>query len=104
MTLTLTYTDAYLSRSLTTSIEERAFEDVDQLGTFPAEWRDRLTVVRSYILTCLEKGAQSGDTYEMKLGQYRKEFEFVLAQAKRAQAEVDTSVNVPIFSLPIERA
>lgn len=104
MTLTLTYTDAYLSRSITASIEERAFEDVDQLGTFPTEWRNKLAVVRAYILTCLEKCAQSGDTYEVKLAQYRKEFDFVLTQAKRAQAEVDTSVNVPILSIPIERA
>jgi hypothetical protein len=104
MAATLTYTDAYLSRSITESIETRAFADVDELGTFQSDWRNRMTVVRAYILTCLEKGAQAGDTYEMKLGQYRKEFDFVLSQAKRAQAAADSTINVPIFTIPIERA
>lgn len=104
MALTLTYTDAYLARHITQSIETRAFADVDELGTFPSDWRGKLAVVRAYILTCLEKGAQAGDTFEMKLGQYRKEFDFTLAQAKRAQAAADTTVNVPLFTLPIERA
>lgn len=104
MAITLKYTDAYLSRHITQAIETQAFADVDELGTFPSDWRNRLTVVRAYLLTCLEKGAQAGDTYEMKLGQYRKEFDFVLAQARRAQAAADSTVNVPIFTIPIERA
>lgn len=104
MAISLKYTDAYLSRHITQAIETQAFADVDELGIFPSDWRNRLTVVRSYILTCLEKGAQAGDTYEMKLGQYRKEFDFVLAQARRAQAAADATVNVPIFTIPIERA
>lgn len=104
MAISLKYTDAYLSRHITQAIETQAFADVDELGTFPNDWRNRLTVVRAYLLTCLEKGAQAGDTYEMKLGQYRKEFDFVLAQARRAQAAADSTVNVPIFTIPIERA
>lgn len=98
----LTYTDCYLARGVTESIETRAFADVDELGDFTTEWRDRLTVIRAYILTCLEKGAESDDTYAMKLAQYRKEFEFILAQAKRAQKAAGNSLSV--LSVPIERA
>lgn len=102
MAITLTYTDAYLARSISESIEDRAYEDVDQLGDFSTEWRGRLTVIRAYILTCLEKGAQADDTYAMKLAQYRKEFDFILGQAKRAQK--DGGANVSLFSIPLERA
>lgn len=102
MALTLTYTDAYLARGISQSIEDRAFADVDELGDFTSEWRDRLTVCRGYILVCLEKGSQADDTYQMKLGQYRKEFEFLLSQAKRSQKA--SGSNVSLLSIPIERA
>lgn len=102
MALTLTYTDCYLARGVTESIETRAFADVDELGDFTTEWRDRLTVIRAYILTCLEKGAETDDTYAMKLAQYRKEFDFLLGQAKRAQKA--DGQNVSLLSIPIERA
>jgi hypothetical protein len=98
----LTYTDCYLARGVTDSIETRAFADVDELGDFTTEWRDRLTVIRAYILTCLEKGAESDDTYAMKLTQYRKEFDFLLGQAKRAQKA--DGQNVSLLSVAIERA
>lgn len=99
---TLTYTDAYLKTRVSDSVEARAFEDVDVLGTFTAEWRNRLAVIRAYILACLEHGGEMDDTFAVKLGQYRKEWDFVLAQAKRANA--GSSNFVGLISQPIERA
>lgn len=104
MSLSLTYTDYYLASRVTTAIETTAFSDVDALGTFPTTWRNRLTIIRAYILTCLELGGQDADTFAVKLAQYRKEWEFVLMQAKHAQATVDPTVAVPVFTIPVERA
>lgn len=61
--------------------------------------RDKLTVLRVYILACLEQGGQRDDAFEIKLGQYRKEFEFVLHNAKRPDG-----TRVTFMSVPIERA
>lgn len=99
---TLTYTDAYLKTRVSDSIETRAFADIDVLGTFAAEWRNRLATIRAYILACLEHGGEQDDTFAVKLGQYRKEWDFVLAQAKRANAGTDSFVG--LISQPIERA
>lgn len=100
---TLTYTDAYLKTRVTDSVETRALADVDNIGTFPTEWRSKLAVVRAYIITCLELGGQSDDTYSVKLGQYNREWDFTLGQAKQA-ANATADEPVGLFSIPIERA
>ena len=104
MALSLTYTDAYLKNRVTDTIEYRAYADVDNIATFPAEWRNRLVVIRAYIITCLEQSASEGDAYASKLKDYRKEFEFVMNQAKNALAASDTSTNVNQLTVAIERA
>jgi len=98
------YTDAYLKTRVTNAIEKQAIADVAVSGNFPDEWNQRLAIIRAYIPTCLEFGGAAGDTFESKLTHYRKEYDFTLAQAKRALAAKDTTQNIPIFSIPIERA
>lgn len=106
MPVTLTYSDKYLGPRITVDIEDRAIAEVANIGTFPDEWTDKLCVVRAYIICCLEFGGAADDTFAMKLAQYRKEFDFLLGQAKRAQAAVETdpSAIAPIFTMPLERA
>jgi hypothetical protein len=100
---TLTYEDAYLARFCTEEREDRAFDEVDQYGTFSTAWRNKLTVIRCYILACLENQADPEDLFSAKLTNYRKEFEFVLAQARAATPDAE-GIIPPILSVPLERA
>lgn len=101
---TLTYPDAYLAKFCDTDRETRAFADVDNLGTFATEWRNRLTVLRCYILSCLENQADPEDLFSAKLKTYRQEFDATLAQARTATAAADGDILPAIFSIPLERA
>lgn len=102
MTLALTYPDAYLSRHVTEDRETRAFADVDLLGTFATDWRDRLTILRAYVIACMECQADPEDLFTSKLKTYRAEFDSMLAQARAAVP--DDAGNAFVFSVPLERA
>lgn len=98
----LNYPDAYLAKYCTVDRETRAFDEVDLLGTFSTAWRNRLTVLKTYILACLENQADAEDLFTAKLTSYRKEFDGMLAQARGATP--DESGNTLIFNIPLERA
>lgn len=84
MALTLTYYDSYLKPLITEERETRALAEVDRIATFATEWREKLGVLRGYVLTCLESNAEAEDVFSVKLAQYRKEFDATLLQAKAA--------------------
>lgn len=104
MALSLTYTDAYLKGRVTDQIEFRAYADVDNIATFESEWRNRLVVIRAYIITCMEQGSSETDVFSQKLKEYRKEFDFLLNQAKNSLAASNTGSNIAQLTIPIERA
>lgn len=102
---TYTYPDAYLSRFCTTNVETRALADVALLGTFPAAWLERLTIVQAYIIACLENQADADDLFTAKLKNYRAEMAVLLPQAKDAEsAAAGSTEKFAIFSVPLERA
>lgn len=106
-TVTLTYQDAYLKSRVTVDIENRALLDVDNLGEFPEtpiNWRERLGVLRAYIIACLELGGDSDDVFAQKLKQYQGEFKQQLTLARQAAADADSTQYRPLFSIPLERA
>ena len=98
----LTYPDAYLAKHCTDEREERAFAQVDTYGAFPAAWRERLAVLRCYILACLENQADPEDLYAAKLKAYRSEWEALIPQARAAIETTDGS-RPSMFSVPLER-
>jgi tetratricopeptide (TPR) repeat protein len=101
-----TYPDAYLAKHCTEEREVRAFAEVDTFGTFPEAWRNRLTVLRCYILACLENQADTEDLFAAKLKNYAKEWEKLLPQAQaaaEADPETTTGAGLSIFSIPLER-
>jgi len=100
---TLAYPDAYLAKLCTQGREDRAYEDVDALGTFSESWRDKLATVRCYIIACLENQASPDDLFTAKLSSYRKEFDALLAQA-RADTPDASGLTLPMYSIPLERA
>ncbi|HOW75413.1 MAG TPA: hypothetical protein P5102_07795 [Candidatus Competibacteraceae bacterium] len=65
------YHDAYLAPLIdaTPEWETHAAEDVAQLGTFADSWPDKLTVLRVYLLLCLESAASAEDVFSLKLKQ-----------------------------------
>lgn len=110
----LTYTDAYLVKNVTQAREDRALLEVDAIGTFPADanqWRERLGVIRAYIITCLDCQSTPEDLFGTKLGHYRKEFTSLLEQAQAAQIAAQSAQNsaaglpgVGLYSVALERA
>lgn len=98
----LTYYDAYLSPLVTQDYEDRAEVDIDAIGTFAAAWRDKLIVLRAYILICLESMAAADDLFTAKLAQYRKEFDATLGKAKAATTDSNGNP-LPSLSITWER-
>ena len=98
-----TYTDAFLSPLATPDRTARAESDVDAIATFATEWRDKLVVLRTYLLICLDSQKSAEDAFAVKLAAYRKEWESVLAAAKAATTD---AAGMPLtrVSVPLERA
>ncbi len=101
MAKTLNYPDAYLARFCTDEREARAFAEVDLLGTFSTEWRDKLAQLKCYVIACVENQAQPDDLFTAKLKSYRVEFD---AQLARANAAADNTDNALVFTIQLERA
>lgn len=108
MPVTLTYTDAYLKNRVTVDVESRAIGEIDAIRTFPStpiNWREKLIVLRAYIITCLEQGSSSDDVFSSKLSAYRKEYDSTLASAHAAaNAAAPTVPAVSSRTMEIGRA
>lgn len=103
MPLINTYFDGYLKNQVTEEREARAVTEVAEIGTFAAEWVSRLTVLRAYVITCLECQAAPDDLFAQKLKNYRSEFEAVLAQAKSATTDSEGKP-MQTLTVSLERA
>jgi hypothetical protein len=100
----MTYTDPYLAPICDASPgrEAQAILDVDALGDFSDYWRNRLIVLRMYIIICSESTQSRDDAFAIRLDNYRKEFNTVVTQALAA-ASTDATTN-RFFTIPLERA
>ncbi len=85
----ITFNDPYLKKDATASRQSQATEQVNQMGTYPTFWRERLIELKTYIIICQECMAAEGDVYEVKLKAYRTEFSNALVSANAAQAEAN---------------
>jgi len=112
MATTYTYPDAYLVTFCTEDRETRALADValfsEQLPSgqvFSADWIERLTIVQTYILACMENQADNEDLFTAKLKTYRTQLQILLPQAMAdAAATAGTTGGFGLFSIPLERA
>jgi len=109
MALTYTYPDAYLQQFCTEDREDRATADVLVMAgsrTFSADWTERLVIVQTYILACMENQADNEDLFTAKLKTYRSQLQLLLPQAvAAADAEADVGgAGVALFTIPLERA
>lgn len=109
MALRYPYMDAFLAPRVTQAREDQAFSDVADLGTLPAAWVSRLTVLRTYIITCMENMASSEDAFAAKLAAYRKDYDAAIPQARAAQAVAEANAGLPptggssFFSVDLQR-
>ena len=104
-----TYTDSYLKNRVTEDIEATAMEEIDAIREFPddpIDWREKLVVLRTYILSCLEQTSASDDVFAVKLTHYRKEYDSTLSRAHAAAnaLEADQSQIISLQSIDLERA
>lgn len=111
MATVYTYPDAYLARFCTEEREERATADVLLMaastpdGVFDSDWTERLVIVQTYILACIENQAKEDDLFWVKLKTYREQLSTLLPQAILAAAEAEDEISsVGFFSIPLERA
>jgi len=103
--MTYPYNDAYLAKFCTLDRETRAAADVAIMGTFSAEWTERLVVARTYVIACQENQASPDDLFTAKLKTYRSEFDKLLPLAQAAADEAaGTQSGGGVFSIPLERA
>lgn len=100
---TPTYADGYLKTLIDDDLETRAAQDVAELGAFPDPWPTKLTVLRAYILCCMESLADEQDVFSLKLAQYRKEFDRTLQQARIAAQTAQQAPGIPL-TVGLERA
>ena len=103
MALTYAYHDAYLAPLVTADRETRALADVNTIAEFGDDWIAKLTVVRAYVLVCLESQKAPDDLFAAKLSAYRKEWDALLSQAKANTTDNATGQPIPAFSIAIER-
>lgn len=110
MPLAYTYPDAYLSTYCTEDRETRALAEVALLATsasvtLDADWTERLVILQTYILACLENQADAEDLFTAKLKSYREQFnaQFPRAVAAAKLAE-GTITNIGLMSIPLERS
>ena len=105
MSLAYLYSDAYLAPLVTVDRETRAIAEVAAIGTFPADWTERLVRLRAYVLVCAESQKAPDDLFSAKLATYRKEFADALPLARAAQdATTSPTGTGALFSIPLERA
>ena len=109
MPLRYPYADAYLAPLVTMAREDQSAADVAMLGTLPAAWVQRLTVLRAYVITCTESMKSADDVFSAKLAAYRKDYAEAIPQARAAQQAADAAAGVPskgggsVFTVSLER-
>ena len=111
MATTYTYPDAYLAKFCTESREARAIADITLLAAntpdaaFDAAWTERLVILQTYILACLENQADAEDLFTAKLKSYRQQLDVELPRALAAAAAAGEVVGgYGLFSIPLERS
>ena len=97
----LTYTDQVLSSLVTVALEDAASAEVDALATFAPPWRERLIVLKAYLLVCLEYASASDDPFTLKLGQYQGQYDTALSDARAAVQKA--AMTAGLFAIPLER-
>lgn len=79
MALTYFYPDAYLQPLVTEPREQRAIADVagqfETTTALPAFWKQRLVILRAYVLTCQECQKAPEDLFSAKLRAYSAEWD-----------------------------
>jgi hypothetical protein len=107
MPLAYTYPDAYLEVFCTEDRETRAIAEIDLLAgerTFSAEWTEKLVILQTYIIACIENQAAMEDLFDVKLKLYRDELALQLARAKEAaDEEADEIGPGNIYTFQVER-
>lgn len=109
MALRYPYADPYLAPHVTGAREDAAFASVSALGTLPAYWVERLTVLQAYVITCAECMKAPDDVFSAKMAAYSKAFAQALPQARAAQQMADEAAGVAptgggsIFSVDLQR-
>jgi hypothetical protein len=111
MATTYTYPDAYLARFCTEDRETRALADVvlwaanTPNAAFDDDWTERLVILQTYVIACLENQAATDDLFTAKLKEYRKELDAQLPRALAAAAEAgDVVGGFGLYSIPLERS
>lgn len=107
MALLYTYPDAYLAKFCTEEREARAVDEVALLAgerTLSADWEEKLVILQTYILACLEHQGDTEDLFTAKLKTYREEMKIQLPRALAAADEAANEQIGSVYAIPVGRA
>lgn len=107
MALLYAYPDAYLAKFCTEEREARAVDEVALLAgerTLSADWEEKLVILQTYILACLEHQGDTEDLFTAKLKTYREEMKIQLPRALAAADEAANEQIGSVYAIPVGRA
>lgn len=107
MALLYVYPDAYLAKFCTEEREARAVDEVALLAgerTLSADWEEKLVILQTYILACLEHQGDTEDLFTAKLKTYREEMKIQLPRALAAADEAANEQIGSVYAIPVGRA
>lgn len=97
------YTDEYLD--ISQEQETRAIKEIAQFKFKNEFYIEKLTILKAYIINCLENQTQKDDLYEIKLNHYKNEFSELLSNAKmdKANSKQENNLFLNNFNTPLYR-
>ena len=104
--LEYSYYDEYLRPNILPHTELRAKLEINYLGLKNEFFKNKLVVLKTYIICCLENQTTADDLFATKLKQYKTEFESIynLALQDKKQSELsDSAFALNDFNCPIMR-
>ncbi|MDA3046707.1 hypothetical protein OFO10_06000 [Campylobacter sp. VBCF_06 NA8] len=106
------YDDEYLAQGgvINDDMESRAIKEINQYALTNPFYIEKLTILKTYIICCIENQTQENDLYDIKLRHYKDEFSEALKEAKidklatQAQSQNgDNSAGISAFNCPLAR-
>jgi len=92
------YTDGYLMPD--DERELRALADINKIGITDAFYLEKLVILKTYLIVCLEDQSAPDDLFNQKLKHYQSEYDKVLQEAL---ANKNAAIGAGVWYVPLGR-
>lgn len=100
--MTFEYFDEYLQ--ITENQEKRAIKEVQKLKITDEFYFEKLVILKTSIICCVENQTRQGDLYEIKLKFYRDEFEKEIIKALQNEENIKNKNKINNFHINLYRS